>query len=403
MRVARGRGFAWASVGFVGLSASAFGAGSDVPDGSVVITGAQILAGITITGDTSDNTDFADSGVAPLSDCGVSTAPDEWYRIQIGGATGTIAIDVDGCGTLYDSKFFIRDSGASIVRCNDDGCGSGGGPSRLQNVVLAPGDYDLAIDGFLSESGAYEVVLREFVPLSCFLDPPCGGEPEGEPCDDVNDDTTNGGCLSTPNVFGTITIDGPAICGVTWANAGRRDTDWYAFSVAFPQLVVTHVRGEPDVVAFLLTMSAGGACPPIEVTHWPPAFSGACDTNQILDTFFQIDPGDYVLFVGPGTETGNPIFDGFPCPDGATSNNAYEVLISSAHHGSCCLENGQCLQGEDGVSLDFCSYVGGVYHGGVLCDVANCSGACCIESTCSDLEFDECLAAGGAYQGESTS
>ncbi|MCP3904605.1 MAG: hypothetical protein GY715_13345, partial [Planctomycetes bacterium] len=46
---------------------------------------------------------------------------------------------------------------------------------------------------------------------------------------------------------------------------------------------------------------------------------------------------------------------------------------------------------------------GGVYHGGVLCDVANCSGACCIESTCSDLEFDECLAAGGAYQGESTS
>ncbi|MCP3905116.1 MAG: hypothetical protein GY715_15940, partial [Planctomycetes bacterium] len=393
-------GLAWAAVGFVGLSTLAFGAGSDLPDGSVVITGAEILAGITITGDTSDNTDFADSGVSPLSDCGVSTAPDEWYRLQL---TEPLAFDVDGCGTLYDSKIFLRDAASEVIRCNDDGCGVTGGPSRLQNVVLAPGDYDLAIDGFGSESGAYEVVLREFVPLSCFLDPPCGGEPEGEPCDDVNDDTTNGGCNSTPNVFGTISIGGPAICGVTWANEGTRDTDWYAFSVAVPQLVVIHVRGEPDVVSFLLTMSAGGACPVLGVPHWSPAFSGACDTNQVSDTGFYLDPGDYVLFVAPGTETGGGVFDGFPCPDGATSNNAYEILISSGQNGSCCLENGQCLQGIDGVSLEFCSFAGGVYHGGVLCDVANCSGACCIESTCSDLEFDECLAAGGAYQGESTS
>ncbi|MHC5112994.1 MAG: hypothetical protein ACYTGP_01040, partial [Planctomycetota bacterium] len=333
------RGFAWTAAGFVGLATPAFGAGSDTPDGSVVITGAQILATTTVTGDTSDNTDFADSGVFPNSDCGPSTAPDEWYRLQL---TTTLAIDVDACGTAYDSKIFVQDSTGTVLRCNDDGCGTIGGPSRLQNVVLDPGDYDLAIDGFGSASGAYEAVLREFMPVPCFLDPPCSGEPEGEPCDQIGDDTTNGGCNSTPNVFGTITLDGPKVCGTTWADAGMRDTDWYAFTITFPsQQIAIELRGEPNVVSFLGTMSAGGACPVAGIPEGTPAFSGECDAEHITGEGFTLGPGDYILFVGAGTETGGGVFDGFPCPDGTTTNNAYEVrLLSGYPYGACCLPNG---------------------------------------------------------------
>ncbi|MHC5115234.1 MAG: PPC domain-containing protein, partial [Planctomycetota bacterium] len=295
------------------------------------ITGAQILAGTQISGDTSDNTDFADSGTVPLSDCGAGSAPDEWYRIEIGAATGTISIDVDAClpGTTYDSKIFLLDTTATVIDCADDGCGQVGGPSMLVNVALAPGTYDLAIDGFVTSSGPYAAELREFVPISCFLDPPCDGSPEGEPCDQVAEDTTNGGCNSTPNVFGEIE-QGQVICGTLWADGGSRDTDWYAFSIGVLQGMDFELRAEPDTVAFLAEMSAGGACPVVGIPDGTPAFSGDCNSRNNLGLGYVLEPGDYILFVSAGTETGGGVFDGFPCPDGTTTNNAYELTFGFA-------------------------------------------------------------------------
>ncbi|MHC5114925.1 MAG: hypothetical protein ACYTGP_10925 [Planctomycetota bacterium] len=328
----KGVGFAVALTACVGLTTTAFGAGSDIPDGTVVITGAQIQATSNITGDTSDNSDFSDSGTVPLTDCGAASAPDEWYNIQIGGATGTLQIDVDGCGggTLYDSKFFMIDTTAAVIACSDDGCGVVGGASLLSNVTLAPGTYDLAMDGFATSSGVYDAIVKEFVPLSCFLDPPCDGDAEGEPCDEVADDTTNGGCNSTPNVFTSITVDGSNVCGINFGNGGTRDTDWWAFSISATQGIELEVRAETNTVSFLATMSAGGACPVAGIPDGVPAFSGDCDANHILGTGYALDPGDYIMFVGTGTETGGGVFDGFPCPDGSTTNNAYEAAIRTA-------------------------------------------------------------------------
>lgn len=324
----KGAGFAVAVTACVGLTTSAFGAGTDFPPGTP-ITQAQIAVGTTVTGDTSDNTDFLDSGSVPLTDCGPATAPDEWYSIVM---TGSLAIDVDLCPntvTLYDSKVFMLDSAASVIACNDDNCGVGG-PSTLTNVALTAGSYDLAIDGFGTASGAYSAVLSEFVPLSCFLDPACVGTPEGEPCDEVNPDVINGGCNSTPNAFSTVVVDGAAVCGTNYGNGGSRDTDWYAFSIAATQGVELEVRAESNTVSFLATMSAGGACPVAGIPDGIPAFSGDCDANHILGTGYALDPGNYIMFVGTGDEAGGGVFDGFPCPDGSTTNNAYQAEIRTA-------------------------------------------------------------------------
>ncbi|MHC5112993.1 MAG: hypothetical protein ACYTGP_01035 [Planctomycetota bacterium] len=239
-------------------------------------------------------------------------------------------------------------------------------------------------------------------PVPCSLDPPCTGVPEGEPCDEVGEDTTNGGCNSTPEAFGTITIDGPQVCGVAWANAGDRDTDWYAFSTTVLRQVTIEIRGELDVASFLATMSAGGACPVTGIPNGTVAFSGDCDTIHDVGTGYTLDPGDYILFVAPGTETGGGVFDGFPCPTGDAMNNLYEVELRTGFFpafGACCTDAEYCI---GGISQSSCESLGYVYYPDVTCAEVVCTGACCIESICSDLLFAECIALGGAYQGPNT-
>jgi hypothetical protein len=325
MRFTHGAGIALSLVGSITLAD-----GGDTPASAPTITGAQILAGHAIDGDTSDNTDFADSGTVPLTDCGVSTAPDEWYRLDIGGGTGTITVDIDACGSSYDSKVFVRDATTSPIACNDDGCGVVGAGSMLVSVTLDPGTYDLAFDGFMSAAGAYSAVLSEPVPVSCFLDRPCEGVDEGEPCDQVNPDTVNGGCNSKPEVFGTIEIDGPAVCGTGWAENGSRDTDWFAFEVTEVTPVEIEVHSETETIAFLAEMSDGGACPVAAIPEGVAAWSRDCDENVRLGEGFVLDPGFYILFVAITIFDYDGPFGGFPCPDGTLTNNAYEVVLRTA-------------------------------------------------------------------------
>jgi hypothetical protein len=402
---ARGAGFALVACSGVGLATSASGGGGDAPGTGPVITQAQITSITTLTGDTSDNTDAFDSGTVPATDCGAAAAPDEWYTLSI---TSSIAIDVDACvtgGTTYDSKIFILDSALSVVTCNDDGCGIGG-PSALSNVMLSPGMYEVAIDGFASSSGPYAVRLQQFGVTPCFLDPACTGEPEGEPCDPIGNDVTNGGCNSTPNVFGSITVDGPPVCGIAWATGGGRDTDWYAFSIGSVQNVELEIRGEPDVVAFLATMSAGGACPVAGIPDGVAAFSGDCDRTNILGTGYVLNPGDYVVFAGCGTSTGGGIFEGFPCPDGSLTNNAYELFVRTDSVGACCFfPSGSCT---DAQTSGDCFGAGGTFQGaGSICAEVKCpmppSGACCLAGDeCAVMTGADCLSAAGAYLGDGT-
>lgn len=323
------------AVAVTACASPALAGSGNLPGTGPVITGAQITAtpsGVTISGDTSDNTDDFDVGplTNPPTDCGPSTAPDAWYTISIGAATGTLPIDIDLCasGTLYDAKIFVLDAATNPIACNDEtGCAIGVGPPAIA-VTLIPGVYELAIDGFSSEAGPYAGQIRIFAPPSCFLDPPCTGTPEGEPCDEVNPDTFNSGCNTTPEAFSEAVVNG-TMCGVNWGNGGSRDTDWWRFSVsATPSLVRVAVRAETDTAAFIAQLTDGGTCPVVGIPDGPVAYSGSCNNEQILGEFYSLDAGDYIVFVGVATPFGGGIFDGFPCPGGGSgTNNAYELEL----------------------------------------------------------------------------
>ncbi len=175
-------------------------------------------------------------------------APDVVYRYT---AVGTVAVDIDLCGSNYDTKVFVYDDQMHLIACNDDfyfGPPCGMYVSKLENVTFAAGmSYDIIVDGYGEASGYYILNVSEYVP--CILDCPAGGYAEGEPqlVDDYVDNW-NGGCNTDPeNPFQSINGNsaGEAIlCGVSgwflFDGDQRRDTDW-----------------------FLLTMGQGGS---IEVT-----------------------------------------------------------------------------------------------------------------------------------------
>jgi len=166
---------------------------------------------------------------------------------------------------------------------------------------------------------------------SCVIDPILPCDLEGEACNEGQPDTTNGGCNSTPNVFGSVDIDGQAICGTNWAKDGQRDTDWYSFHVEADRSIEIEVRSETDTIAFIARMSPGGMCPVIGIPAGATAYSGECDRLHKLGGGLLLGPSDYVIFVSTGTPDGGGILDGFPCPLGGSGDmntmNTYELEL----------------------------------------------------------------------------
>jgi hypothetical protein len=116
---------------------------------------------------------------------------------------------------------------------------------------------------------------------------------EGEPCGT----DTNGGCNSTPPLFGVLGSCGDSVCGTAWAFGGTRDTDWYQFTIASDDtVVVLDVDSSFPVAAAILA----DGCPPVVLSAFT---TGTCGTR----TSAILDAGTYVAFVAPS------IFDGLPC------------------------------------------------------------------------------------------
>jgi hypothetical protein len=165
---------------------------------------------------------------------GGSLAPDVVYSY-------TPTADEDVTFTLcigntdYDSKLFIYAGSCTgtPIACNDDACSSpmySSYVSRLDCVPLTGGTtYYIVVDGYASLCGTYyldAIVCTPPPPVEC----PPGAVLEGEvDCYDDYVDGTNGGCNSTPNVFGAINC-GETMCGTTgtylYTGLDYRDTDW---------------------------------------------------------------------------------------------------------------------------------------------------------------------------------
>jgi len=188
---------------------------------------------VSLNGTTSGYTDDYDE-VCPYTG---STSPDVVYALSSSWDT---VIDIDMCGSSYDTKIYVYDEALNLVACNDDFyvddiCGMY--VSRIEALpVLADMTYSLVIDGYGGDHGDY--VLEIYQWLGDYVTCPDGPHiDEGEP-PLANDhlDSYNGGCNSPQfgDPFQPILGDeyGEAIfCGqagwYTYQGSDYRDTDWF--------------------------------------------------------------------------------------------------------------------------------------------------------------------------------
>ena len=131
--------------------------GGDTVDGAAPIPGVPFVESGTAAGYTDDYDE-----VCPYTG---STSPDVVYVYT---PSSDITIDVDLCGSAYDTKVYVYDEGLNLIACNDDFyfddvCGVY--VSRLEYVSLIGGStYYIVIDGYGGDFGDYELEITEFVP-----------------------------------------------------------------------------------------------------------------------------------------------------------------------------------------------------------------------------------------------
>lgn len=291
--------------------------GGDTPGSGPYLTWKDVGPGAFHTsGNTSDNTN---AGTACAAD-----GPDVWYTVDLTDAPQPyqhFTLNVNMCsGVGFNAKTYVLDDQGEVVECG--GCALNTGVSR--------GVYEIAVDGDgPSDAGIFNGSISIWIPYqNCPLDPPCHGDAEGEPCDELVD-TINGGCNSTPEAFGSITLDGPAVCGTTWAVGGTRDTDWFSFSLTETTPIELELRSEVPCVTFLAQMSPGGVCPVIAIPDGTPIYGDACKGVHEVGGDYLLEPGDYIVFVGVGCPLCGPgVISGLPCSDGPGGNgHGYEVFL----------------------------------------------------------------------------
>ncbi len=189
------------------------------------------------TGNTTDNLDDYDE-VCPY---GPHESPDVVYSYT---PDEDLFINVDLCGSGYDTKTFIYDSSMNVIACNDDfyfddTCGVY--VSLIEYAGLVAGEtYYIVIDGYGGDAGDYILEFFEYVP-----DPPCildCNDDEGEPAIvDGYEDDFNGGCNSPEygypffelhaNDAGELVFGGQGGWYINSGGGNSRDTDWFTAAI----------------------------------------------------------------------------------------------------------------------------------------------------------------------------
>jgi hypothetical protein len=165
-------------------------------------------------------------------------APDVVYRLV---PTVSESIDIDLCGSGYDTLILVFDANLSFVACNDDyyvGEPCGMYVSRISALPVVAGEtYYIMVDGYGGSFGEYQ--LRVESDTECIASCLPGEAPEGEP--PLLNDQPNGfndGCGGEPGGFQELPGDANGainVCGVSgWFHFGAsdyRDTDWFTVTV----------------------------------------------------------------------------------------------------------------------------------------------------------------------------
>ncbi len=170
-----------------------------------------------------------------------------------------VLINVDLCGSAYDTRLFVVDPQLDCIAYNDDYyydevCGHW--VSYIENVPLAGGEvYYIIVDGYGGACGAYELNVSMVAP--CELTCPPASLPEGEPpLADGQPNDFNGGCASTfQEVWGQG--DGELVLCATggWfthEGGPYRDTDWYL--ATFGDGGVIEILGDAEYPLYLFEL-----------------------------------------------------------------------------------------------------------------------------------------------------
>ena len=252
-----------------------------------------------------------------------------WYKVTV-PTPAPPALRFDTCGSaapLNDTiiAVYTGSCGALVEKsCDDDSC-TGAAPFYSRADVLAPtAGQTLFI--MVGNTGSYAgsvpgpggvLHITTFTP--CSLVCPGGSTAEGEACPTAGPDAINGGCNSTPAVFGTIVANGPAICGTgstfTVGTTQTRDTDWFKFTVTTTGTYHIQVSAEFTALVGFVPLP----CPATAFVAGSTATT-AGNCQQVDSPAVSLTPGDYAVFVGP------TVFTGFPCSSGI--NDYWVKLIT---------------------------------------------------------------------------
>jgi hypothetical protein len=272
-----------------------------------------------ILGDNAiDNTGATTSTTPPVPTCAgaANFTRDTWYTYT---PNFTGALDVSTCtttGSVTDSVLaaYTGDcSSATLLACDDDACaGAGGAPtpflSRLAFGVSSGVQVKLRVASWgTSPAGPMTLRLAQVCTVTC----PGNAENEGEACLTAAPDNTNGGCNSTPTVFGTVTVNGPAKCGLTSTymngTTQSRDTDWYRFGWTAAAQAHIEINANIGVITGFVTatntFTNGTACTGAAFVSGSTALltpAQACtNVNSPTVTLNLNTPQAYCMFVAP--------------------------------------------------------------------------------------------------------
>jgi hypothetical protein len=266
--------------------------GGDTVDQALVITELPFY-------DTGNTCGYADDYDAACYD--PSEARDVVYSFT---PTSDMYVDIDMCGSLYDTKVYVLDEALAMVACADDTYYDSADPcgqwnAALQFLQLEGGVlYYVVVDGWGADCGYYELSMAMNDP--CEITYPNDAVPENEPPMQGVYDQYNAGCFSDwadPMSY-ILDVPPPGNPTVISGFSGYYeipddlgyDHDWWALTVGDAGVVrvVLEAQRTTNLLQFTLP---GGDCD--QAGFVQEVFNPPCGSNEITMTG---QPGETLYF-----------------------------------------------------------------------------------------------------------
>jgi hypothetical protein len=253
----------------------------------------------------------------------------DWYKLVLTGETHVVAV-IKAEFTVIAGFLQYTTGAAHDGDCaNLSGYIGPWGTARCEPVILdtwlGAGTYYIQVvpdfeDPFFPDCGSNYTIKMTCTPCdtyaSCLT---CTGTQETETCGQTP--SLNDGCNQTPDAYQTL-VSNPVnvtVCGRAFAADGKRDTDWYKFTITAQKQVTAKLTSEfPGV---LMVMKVNN-CATSDYQIYSVAYSDTCTETQTVNI---LPTGTYVLFVSTGSADGG-IYNCIPC---TSTGKDYKLFVTT--------------------------------------------------------------------------